>query len=47
MYGMLINGIQAAGLEHQGMKLASWNGMTSKAFLRSEISFAHHWLSLQ
>jgi len=28
MYGTLINGIQAAGLEHKGMKLASWNGMT-------------------
>jgi len=28
LYGMLINGIQAAGLEHQGMKNASWNSMT-------------------
>ncbi|KAF5383522.1 hypothetical protein D9615_003591 [Tricholomella constricta] len=28
MYATLINGIQAAGLEHNGMKLASWNGMT-------------------
>ncbi|KAF8074897.1 DUF914-domain-containing protein [Lyophyllum atratum] len=28
LYGTLINGIQAAGLEHNGMKLASWNRMT-------------------
>ncbi|KAF8892085.1 solute carrier family 35 member SLC35F1/F2/F6 [Infundibulicybe gibba] len=28
MYGVLINGIQAAGLEHTGMKNASWNGAT-------------------
>ncbi|KAG6845500.1 hypothetical protein H0H87_008397 [Tephrocybe sp. NHM501043] len=28
LYGTLINGIQAAGLEHGAMKLASWNGMT-------------------
>ncbi|KAM5532357.1 hypothetical protein V8D89_013951 [Ganoderma adspersum] len=28
MWGVLINGIQAAGLEHQGMTTASWNGAT-------------------
>ncbi|KAH7917611.1 DUF914-domain-containing protein [Leucogyrophana mollusca] len=28
MWGTLINGIQAAGLEHQDMKTASWNGAT-------------------
>lgn len=29
MWGVLINGIQAAGLEHKGMTTASWNGTTS------------------
>lgn len=29
MWGTLINGIQAAGLEHRDMMTASWNGMTS------------------
>ncbi|KAK7686366.1 hypothetical protein QCA50_010590 [Cerrena zonata] len=28
MWGTLINGIQAAGLEHNAMKTASWNGTT-------------------
>lgn len=28
MWGTLINGIQAAGLEHKQMKTASWNGAT-------------------
>lgn len=28
MWGVLINGIQAAALEHNGMKTASWNGAT-------------------
>ncbi|KAG6909034.1 hypothetical protein DXG01_002308 [Tephrocybe rancida] len=28
LYGTLINGVQAAGLEHGAMKLASWNSMT-------------------
>ncbi|KAG6821458.1 hypothetical protein H0H93_010182 [Arthromyces matolae] len=28
MWGTLINGIQAAGLEHEAMKLATWNRMT-------------------
>jgi len=28
MWGVLINGIQAAGLEHAGMRTASWNGAT-------------------
>lgn len=26
---MIINGIQAAGLEHEDMKLATWSGMNS------------------
>ncbi|KAI0741890.1 hypothetical protein C8Q80DRAFT_1196879 [Daedaleopsis nitida] len=26
MWGVIINGIQAAGLEHQGMKTATWSG---------------------
>ena len=30
MWGTLINGIQAAGLEHKAMTLASWNGATSE-----------------
>jgi solute carrier family 35, member F1/2 len=30
MWGVLINGIQAAALEHNGMKTASWNGTTSE-----------------
>ena len=30
MWGVLINGIQAAGLEHKDMTTASWNGATSK-----------------
>ena len=30
MWGTLINGIQAAGLEHKDMTTASWNGATSK-----------------
>lgn len=29
MWGALINGIQAAGLEHVAMTHASWNGATS------------------
>ena len=29
MWGMIINGVQAAGLEHNGMRTASWNGATS------------------
>ncbi|KAK7030723.1 DUF914 domain membrane protein [Favolaschia claudopus] len=28
MFGVLICGIQAAGLEHEGMKTATWNGAT-------------------
>ena len=31
MWGTLINGIQAAGLEHHDMTLASWNGATSES----------------
>ena len=30
MWGVLINGIQAASLEHVDMTTASWNGATSK-----------------
>ena len=30
MWGVLINGIQAAGLEHKDMTTASWNGKTSE-----------------
>ena len=26
MWGMIINGIQAAGLEHEGIKNAPWTG---------------------
>jgi len=26
MYGMIINGIQASSLEHEGMRTSSWNG---------------------
>jgi solute carrier family 35 protein F1/2 len=29
MWGFLICGAQAAGLEHEGMKTVSWNGFTS------------------
>ena len=31
MWGVLINGIQAAGLEHHDMTTASWNGSTSES----------------
>ena len=31
MWGVLINGIQAAGLEHHDMTTASWNGVTSES----------------
>lgn len=30
MWGMIINGIQAAALEHEGMRTAPWNDGTSK-----------------
>ena len=33
MWGTLINGIQAASLEHYDMTQASWNGATSKSTL--------------
>ena len=29
MWGTLINGIQAAGLEHNGMRTANWSGENS------------------
>lgn len=32
MWGTLINGIQAASLEHVDMTTASWNGATSGSF---------------
>lgn len=35
MWGTLINGIQAASLEHHDMTQASWNGATSRPFLSS------------
>ena len=38
MWGTLINGIQAAGLEHNDMKLASWNGATSAYLLYHLVS---------
>lgn len=31
MFGFLICGAQAAGLEHEGMKTATWNGATSQS----------------
>ena len=31
MWGVLINGIQAAGLGHKDMTTASWNGKTSES----------------
>jgi solute carrier family 35 protein F1/2 len=31
MWGTLINGIQAAGLEHNSMKTANWDGAVSKS----------------
>jgi hypothetical protein len=37
MYGVLINGIQAAALEHKDMTTASWNGATSKEILHHKI----------
>jgi hypothetical protein len=33
MWGTLINGIQAASLEHVDMTTASWNGATSEQSL--------------
>jgi solute carrier family 35, member F1/2 len=33
MWGVIINGIQAAVLEHNGMRTAPWNGATSKGDL--------------
>lgn len=30
MWGTLINGIQAASLEHEGMRTATWNGTIGK-----------------
>ena len=39
MWGTLINGIQATGLEHVGMTKASWNGATSRQqIINSQIS---------
>ena len=29
MWGMIINAIQAAGLEHKAMREATWSGMNS------------------
>ena len=30
MWGMIINGIQAAGLEHNDMRTATWDGFNSE-----------------
>jgi solute carrier family 35 protein F1/2 len=30
LYGTLINGVQSAGLEHEGMRSATWNGATGR-----------------
>jgi hypothetical protein len=35
MFGFIICGAQAAGLEHEGMKTATWNGATSKFHVAS------------
>ena len=37
---MLINGIQAAALEHEGMKTATWSGFNSEYDLIKEIGRA-------
>ena len=31
MWGMIINAIQAAGLEHKAMREATWSGMNSQS----------------
>jgi len=37
MWGTLINGIQAASLEHVDMTNASWNGATSEPLFRPQL----------
>ena len=32
MWGVLVNGIQAAGLEHDLMRTANWSGAVSELF---------------
>ena len=41
MWGTLINGIQAASLEHHDMTQASWNGATSTFFSKVHWSSPH------
>ena len=38
MWGVLINGIQAAGLAHKAMTTASWNGATSECYPLSPVA---------
>ena len=42
MWGMIINGVQAAALEYQGMRTTSWNGGTSKRNLTVYLLSADH-----
>ncbi len=47
MWGTIINGIQAAGLEHNGMKTASWNGATSMRSIALKFLLAYELLCSQ
>lgn len=44
MWGMIINGIQAAALEYQGMRTAPWNGETSKRDLATGLFSADYFV---
>jgi solute carrier family 35 protein F1/2 len=44
MWGMIINGVQAAGLEYQLMRTAPWNGGTSKCDLAMSLLSADQFL---
>ena len=44
MWGMIINGVQAAGLEYQSMRTAPWNGGTSRRNLAMCLFSADHFL---
>ena len=37
MWGTLINGIQASGLEHRAMRTATWDGATGASFPQQQI----------